>query len=79
MPVPSATQVKGDSAIKTGTFSCSSKTSPKPVSKAPPPVRIMPFSTMSPTSSGGVCSKTFVVALIILVNAFILNKHSVGY
>ena len=64
IPQPSATQVSGDSAIKAGIVSSSSITSTSPVSCAPPPVRITPFSTISPASSGGVCSNTFFVSLI---------------
>ena len=33
-----------------------------PPSKAPPPVRIIPFSYISPTSSGGVSSRRFLMA-----------------
>ena len=66
MPVPSATHVKGLSAIKMGIVNSSSKTSAKPFKREPPPVKIMPFSTISADNSGGVNSKTSFVSLIIL-------------
>jgi hypothetical protein len=58
LPVPNTTQVNGFSARKTGTpVSLEIKYS-KPRSRHPPPVRIIPRSTISAESSGGVFSRT---------------------
>ena len=58
IPVPTATQCIGFSAINTGTFSSSAKSMSIPCSKAPPPVRITPRSMISADNSGGVRSNT---------------------
>src|SRR5690625_1847999 len=52
-PVPIATDSSGFSAIVTGTTISSDNQSFKLFKSAPPPVIIMPWSTMSPLSSGG--------------------------
>ena len=59
------THVKGSSAITTGNPVASLKVVSKSPSKAPPPVRTMPRSTISAANSGGVCSKAVLVASII--------------
>ena len=70
IPVPSATHVRGVSAIKTGIVNSSSKSSTNPFNRAPPPVKINPFFFFFADNSGGVCSNTFFVAFKIL---FILS------
>ena len=56
MPVPSATQVRGLSAMKTGTFNSWLRRLLNPSTIAPPPVRTIHLSIISADSSGGVCS-----------------------
>ena len=65
-PVPSTTQVRGLSAIRTGTFNSFFKSSLSHLSIEPHPVNIIPLSTISEDNSGGVCSQTLVAALTIL-------------
>ena len=62
MPVPSATEVSGLSAIKTGTFNSWANNLSIPSIKAPPPVMTIPLSIISADNSGGVCSNTLLAA-----------------
>ena len=64
IPVPSATHVKGDSAILTGIFNSLFNNLSRPSKRAPPPVNTIPFSTISAASSGKVVSNTFLVPSI---------------
>ena len=68
IPPPLATHVKGSSAIITGipVSSCISLFSP--VSRAPPPVKTIPFSAISVLSSGGVASSAVLAAFVIPFN-----------
>ena len=62
MPVPRATQVKGSSAIETGSPVVTLIASSRRWSKAPPPVSIIPLSTISAASSGGITSSALFIA-----------------
>ena len=73
IPVPSATQVNGDSAINIGTFNSCLNNSTNPLTNDPPPVRTIPFSAISADNSGFVSSKTRVVSFISL---FILSFNA---
>src|SRR5260370_7458832 len=63
-PAPSATQVSG-SAIEIGSPIACRSTKSRLLSSAPPPVRTIPLSTMSPASSAAVCSSATLTASMI--------------
>ena len=60
-PVPKTTQSNGSSAIETGKLVDLLNTVSKFDNKEPPPVSIIPLSTMSAASSAGVCSKALLI------------------
>jgi hypothetical protein len=69
LPVPKTTEESGSSAITTGSpVSIISRLS-RFFSRAPPPVRTIPRSTMSAESSGGVRSRATRTALMIVETA----------
>ena len=68
MPVPRATQVKGSSAIETGSPVVTLIASSRRWSKAPPPVSMMPLSTISAANSGGTTSSALFKAVMIWDN-----------
>ena len=63
--LPSATDVNGDSAINTGIFNLSFNNSINPQICEEPPVKTIPFSTISADISGGDSSNTLIIEIII--------------
>lgn len=64
-PLPKATQQSGSSATRTGSFVVSLITLPKLRNNPPPPDKIIPLSTISEESSGGVLYSAVLIAEII--------------
>ena len=66
LPVPSTTEERGSFARVTGKPVSSRIRLSKFLSIDPPPVKTIPLSTISPESSGGVCSSATRIALMIV-------------